>query len=37
MNEEWCSSKLLGSLLESRKDVTRRIMMFNFILEYAST
>ena len=27
MNEEWCSSKLLGSLLESRKDVTRRIML----------
>ncbi|XP_063682576.1 uncharacterized protein LOC134817369 [Bolinopsis microptera] len=29
MNEEWCSSKLLGSLLESRKDVTRRIMLAN--------
>ena len=26
-NEEWCKSKLLGSLLESRDDVMRRIML----------
>ena len=26
-NEEWCDSKLLGSLLESRDDVMRRIML----------
>ena len=26
-NEEWCDCKLLGSLLESRDDVMRRIML----------